>query len=287
VDVESSAHIGTGAGPGAVTVSPIQITRYNDTTSPIVSLQAAQGTVIPTATIMLLPHYESRPRTEYGLTITLTDVIVNQVTSDATTQNNIPLEKLSLSFGKIKWEYSVRQADGSAGPSIITTYDVAQRQVDGNSGFYPTFVNFAPGASRLHFEDETEFSSLALQLTNSATGQPGTGAGSGTLAISPLSLVVHVFEDTFGEFGSALRGTSVPLVTAHFIASGQESNHVERLVYQMTQAQVVSVAIDTTPSGMLQETLGFDFARIKWQAQSPNGGGEVVAEWPPVQTAHH
>jgi type VI protein secretion system component Hcp len=272
-----------------VTVSPIQITRYNDITSPIVSLQAAQGTVIPTATIMLLPHRLDPVRTEYGLAITLTDVIVSQVTSDATTQNNITLEKLSLSFGTIKWEFTTRDAAGQPGPTTITTYDVTERVVDGNFGYYSTFVNFAPNVSHLHFEDQTPFSSLAVQLTNSATGHAGTGAGAG--AISPLSLVVPVFADTFGEFGSALKGASVPLVTAHFLVSGA-GTPFDRLVYQMTTAQVVSVAIDTTSTGSLQETVGFDFTKIKWEAQAMNADGTMgpvtTAEWTPgSQTSHH
>jgi type VI secretion system Hcp family effector len=288
VDVASSIHVGTGAGPGAVTVSPIQITRYSDTSSPIVSLAAAQGTVIPTATIMLLPYNIGGPRLQHALSITLTDVIVSQVTSDATTQNNITLEKLSLSFGKIKWEYSPRTDDGTVAPSTITTYDVTEKQVDGNYGYYSTFVNFAPNVSHLHFEDQTPFSSLAVQLTNSATGHAGTGAGAG--AISPLSLVVPVFGDTFGEFGSALKGTSVPLVTAHFLVSGGGAPF-DRLRYQMTNAQVVSVAIDTTSTGSLQETVGFDFTKIKWTAQTmtaEGGMGPVIeAEWTPgSQTAH-
>jgi type VI secretion system Hcp family effector len=288
VDVASSIHAGTGAGPGVATVSPIQITRYSDTSSPNVSLAAAQGTVIPTATITLLPYNIGGPRPMYALSITLTDVIVSQVTSDATTQNNIPLEKLSLSFGTIKWEFTTRDAGGEPGPTMVTTYDVTQKAVDGNYGFYPTFVNFAPNVSHLHFENETPFSSLAVQLTNSATGHAGTGAGAG--AISPLSLVVPVFVDTFGEFGSALKGTSVPLVTAHFLVSGA-GTPFDRLVYQMTTAQVVSVAIDTTATGSLQETVGFDFTKIKWEAQTMNADGSMgpvtEAEWTPgSQTSH-
>jgi type VI secretion system Hcp family effector len=287
VDVASSIHAGTGAGPGVATVSPIQITRYSDTASPNVSLAAAQGTVIPTATIMLLPYDIGGPTLQHALSITLTDVIVSQVASDATTQNNIPLEKLSLSFGKIKWEYTPRTDDGTTAPSTITTYDVTSKGVEGNYGYYPTFVNFAPNVSHFHFENETPFSSLAVQLTNSATGHAGTGAGPGS--ISPLSLVVPVFGDTFGEFGSALKGTSVPLVTAHFLVSGA-GTPFDRLRYQMTNAQVVSVAIVTTSTGSLQETVGFDFIKIKWEAQTMNADGSMgpvtTAEWTPTQTAH-
>jgi type VI protein secretion system component Hcp len=237
---------------------------------------------------MLLPHNVGGPTPQYALSIKLTDVIVSQVTSDATTQNNIPLEKLGLSFGKIQWDYTTRNSSGEPGPMMTTIYDVAANEVLGNYGYYQTFVNFAPGASHLHSENDTQFSSLAVQLTNSATGRSGTGAGAG--AISPLSLVVPVFEDTFGEFGSALKGTSVPLVTAHFVVSGGGAPF-DRLRYQMTNAQVVSVAVDTTSTGSLQETVGFDFSKIKWTAQAMDAGGGMgpvtEAEWTPgSQTGH-
>jgi type VI secretion system secreted protein Hcp len=265
-----------------VTVSAIQITRYSDSSSPIVSLQAAQGTVIPTATIMLIPR-NGGDIIRYGLSITLTNVLVNQVGSDST-QNGVPLEKLSLSFGQIKWEYTIRQADNSSGPTITTTYDVTQGQVQGSSAFDPTFVYSSSYVSPAGSQDDTPFSSLALQLSNS-----GTGAGSGTATLSPLSLVVPVFQDTLGEFGSALNGTIVPLVTAHYVVTwgGAPS---DRLVYQLTNALVVSVAIDTTSTGSLQETLGFDFNKIKWKAweiaATGDRGAETEAEWPPTKTAH-
>jgi type VI secretion system Hcp family effector len=284
VDVASSIHVPAGSTAGAVTVSAIQITRYSDSSSPIVSLQAAQGTVIPTATIMLAPRNVGG-QTVYMLAITLTNVLVNQVGTDST-QNTVPLEKISLSFDQIKWEFTARDADNNAGPTTTTTYDVRQRLVQGSSAFFPTFVYSSSYDTPIGSEDNTPFSSLALQLSNSATG---TGAGSGTATVSPLSLVVPVFQDTLGEFGSALKGTSAPLVTAHYALTWGGAP-VDRLVYQLTNALVVSVAIDTTSTGSLQETLGFDFTKIKWTATSVTagqGGGQVVeAEWPPTKTDH-
>jgi len=267
-----------------VTVSPIQITRYSDTASPIISLQAAQGTVIPTATLMLLRH--TGDRTVYALKITLTDVLVTQV-STASPQGDVPVEKISLSFAQIKWEYTRMTGGQGAGALIVISYDVAQKQVLCSSAFSDEFAYSSSGVSPI--DGDTPFSSLALQLTNSATGG-GTGTGSGTAAISPATLVVPVFEDTFGEFCSALKGTIVSTVTAHYLTVGGDMQPFDRLRYQMTNAQVVSVAIDTTSTGSLQETLGFDFTKIKWTATSVTagqGGGQVVeAEWPPTKTDH-
>jgi len=122
-----------------VNVSAIQITRNSDNSSPLVSLAAAQGTAIPTATIMLLPPHAGGPSLQYALVITLTNVFVSQVGSDSS-QNNVPLEKLSLSFDQIKWDYTVWQDDNTPGPTITTTYDVTENQVGGNFGYYSTFV---------------------------------------------------------------------------------------------------------------------------------------------------
>jgi type VI protein secretion system component Hcp len=251
----------------------------------MVSLKAAQGTVIPAATIMLLPRNVDG-QTVYMLAITLTNVLVNQVGTDST-QNTVPLEKLSLSFEQIKWEFTPRDAQNNPGPTIITTYDVAQRLVEGSSAFFPTFLYSSTYETPIGYHDETPFSSLALQLSNSAPAQVGTG--SGTATVSPLSLVVPVFKDTFGEFASALNGTSVPSVIAHYLVTRGGGESFDRLVYQLTNALVVSVAIDTTSTGTLQETLGFDFAKIKWRAweilPTGNPGAESSAEWTPG--SHH
>jgi hypothetical protein len=52
---------------------------------------------------------------------------------------------------------------------------------------------------------------------------------------------------------------------------------VDRMRYEMAGTVfVTSVAIDTTPAGTLQETLGFDFSRITWTAQSLTGGPDVT-----------
>jgi hypothetical protein len=50
---------------------------------------------------------------------------------------------------------------------------------------------------------------------------------------------------------------------------------------------VTLVAIDTTPAGALQETLGFDFSRITWTAQSLTGGPDVTQTFNlATQTTH-
>jgi hypothetical protein len=131
----------------------------------------------------------------------LTNVLVSQVGTDSS-QNNVPLERLSLSFDQIKWDFTVWQDDNTPGQ---TTNNHLRRHGEPGGRLLRILPHVHLQQFKLSptpFQNETPFSSLAVQLTNSATSHVGTGAGSGA-AISPLSLVVPVFKDTFGEFGSA------------------------------------------------------------------------------------
>ncbi|MGB8297467.1 MAG: type VI secretion system tube protein Hcp, partial [Polyangia bacterium] len=269
IDVPSSIHSATGAGSGKVTASDIQISRTSDQQSPLVALLAAQATAVQTATIVLANG---------AFQIVLNDVFVNQV-GTASTQNSVPVETLSLSFGKVTWTYTAQNPDGSSGASVVATYD-GEGDSSSGGGFTPKFVFFGAGVDQSQFADQTPFSSLALQLTNSATSQAGTGAGSASSSATPVTLVTSVSGQTIGQFGTAVQGSILPSVLAHFTALAPAIGQtVDRLRYEMTNVQVTSVEITTTSAGALQESLGLDFTKIKWTAQSLTGGADVVATW--------
>jgi type VI protein secretion system component Hcp len=126
-----------------------------------------------------------------------------------------------------------------------------------------------------------------MQLTNSNTSHSGTGAGN--TVISPLTLVTNVHQQTVAQLGVAVSGTVTPKVTAHYVwptGSGQPFDHLR---YEVEQAQVTSLVIDTASTGTFQETLGFDFQKITWtgQVRAEDGslGPQYSGEWPPTQ--HH
>jgi len=273
----SSAHSGTGAGAGIATVSDIQISRDTDVHSPIISYVAATGQAIDTAEITLAGG---------ALTIQLNQVIINQVASDST-QDGVPLEKLNLSFRSITWTYT------SGGTTTTVTYDSAQGSSSSTGGYNQNFVFFGPGVNQSAFPGQTPFSKLTLQLTNSSSAQTGTGAGSGTTDISPLTLVTGVSAQTVGHLGPALKGLNLQNATARFTALAAPDQNggvatVDRMRYAMAGTVLVTtVAIDTTPAGTLQETLGFDFSRITWTAQSLTGGPDVTQTFNlATQTSH-
>ncbi|HJX64275.1 MAG TPA: hypothetical protein VJ860_10040, partial [Polyangia bacterium] len=211
-----------------------------------------------------------------ALAIQLNQVIIGQVASDST-QDGVPLEKLTLSFRSIAWTYT------SGGTSTTVTYDSADDSSSGGGGFNHNFVFFGPGVDPSAFANQTPFSKLSLQLTNSSSAHSGTGSGSGRTDISPLTLVTGVSAQTVGHLGPALRGENIQPAMAHFTAltapdptTGNVAT-VDRMRYLMAGTVLVtSVAIDTTPAGALQETLGFDFSRITWTAQSLTGGPDVT-----------
>ena len=96
VSNSATSHSGTGSGSGTATVSDIQISRDTAVHSPTIAFIAAYATAINTAQITLAGG---------ALTIQLNQVFINQVASDST-QDGVPLEKLSLSFESITWTYT-------------------------------------------------------------------------------------------------------------------------------------------------------------------------------------
>ena len=263
-----SAHGGPGSGSGTATVSDIQISRDSDINSPTIAFIAARGQMLNTAQITLAGG---------ALTIVLNHVYLNQVGSDST-QDGVPLEKLSLSFDSITWTYT------SGGSSTTVTYDRVQGSGSSGGPFNHNFVFFGPGVDPSNFAGQTPFSKLAIQLTNTSSAGSGGGSGAGTPDISPLTLVTGVSAQTVAHLGPAVRGQDIQTAMAHFtaLAAPDQGNNatVDRMRYQMAGLVfVTSVAINTTPAGTLQETLGFDFSRITWTAQSLTGGEDVTQTW--------
>jgi type VI secretion system Hcp family effector len=263
---------------GAAQVSPIEIRRHTDPMSPLLAVAAAKRQVIVSGNLVLL----GGARTDYRtFTISLTNVVINEITSD-TLSDGTPIEKLSLSFDKITWEYDFQDPVRGGFQSVIATYDVVNRTGTGGA-MEPRFVNLAPNASNHDYLDEVPFSSLALQLTNS---------GSGSTVISPLTLVTIVSQATVSQLGAAVTGAVMDKVTAHYVWSlgGLGGMTYDHLRYDLATAQVTSVAIDTASAGTLQETLGFNYQKITWTGQSVTEenqlGPEYTGEWPEPQTAH-
>ena len=263
VDVDATP-LSSGGGSGRPRLSDIQISRDSDISSPKLALFAATGHVIRDAQLVLAGG---------ALTIALSDVTVTQFSSDST-QDGVPIEKLSLSFASVVWTFN----GGST--STMASYDARLDRGTGGGALNPAFVFFGQGVDPGSFPDQTPFSKLAIQLTNPATpGGVGGGGGAGKVTISPITLATGVNEETVRQLGVSTQGRITPSVTAHFTALDVNGAIFDRLSYRVQRTVVTSVAIETNPQGALQETLGLQGTQIVWTAQSPTGGPEATAGW--------
>lgn len=61
---------------------------------------------------------------------------------------------------------------------------------------------------------------------------------------------------------------------------------VDRMRYDMEDVKVLSVAIDTSPTGTLQDNMGFALRKVTWTAQSLTGGEDVTESWDSRSPAH-
>ena len=248
------------SGPtGQAQLSAIQISRDTDVSSPNLALIAANQQATSTAQIVLAGG---------ALTIGLTNVILTQFSTDST-QDGAPIEQLTLIFTKETWSY---------GSSTVTYDPSSENGGSGGGPVGPKFVFFGQGVDPSSFSSETPFSKLVMSLTSPTGTGPGSGLAGNTV-FSPLTLVTGVSVQTLSELGAALRQTTTQAVTAHFTALDNNNAIVDRMRYDMQNVQVSTVAIDTAPNGTLQDTVGFQPAKITWTAQSLTGGPNVTTTW--------
>jgi type VI protein secretion system component Hcp len=250
-----------GTAAGRPQLSTIQISRDSDVASPTLALMAATGRLIDGAQIVLAGG---------ALTIELSDVTITGFGTDST-QNGVPIEKIGLAYRRLTWTFN------SGSSSTQASFDAVRGTGASGGPLRPNFVFFGQGVDPSAFADETPFSKLALQLTSS--GGVGGGGAVGRTAFSPLTLVTGVGEETIRHLGAATLGTTTPTVRAHITALDTNGATIDRLSYTVEGVNVTSVAIESTPTGALQETLGLEFPRISWTARSLTGGAEVTTGW--------
>lgn len=109
-----------GAG-GRPAVDPIVVEKRIDRATVPLLARAAQGLHIPTARISVWST-TAPPRQIFSYD--LTDV---QVASVRQLQRGASLtEEVALTFARVTWTFAVQNPDGSAGPSIVSCFDVAR-----------------------------------------------------------------------------------------------------------------------------------------------------------------
>lgn len=116
-----TAGYGGGSGGGRVNMEDFVSTKRFDKASPKLMLACCNGDHLQKAVVTV--RKAGKEQQEY-LKLTLSDVLVSSVTAGASSADDIPLETLSLAYGKIQIEYKEQKSDGTLGGSIVAHWDV-------------------------------------------------------------------------------------------------------------------------------------------------------------------
>jgi type VI secretion system secreted protein Hcp len=122
-DQSGTSGYGGGAGGGKVAMRDINMTKRFDKASPKLMLACCKGDHIRNAVITL--RKAGGEQQEY-MFIKLNDVIISSVSAGGSSEggDDIPLEELSVNFGKIEVEYKEQKEDGTLGGTVKAHWDV-------------------------------------------------------------------------------------------------------------------------------------------------------------------
>jgi type VI protein secretion system component Hcp len=250
LDVPLTVAGGGGSGAGKVTATPIVITRDVDRSTPVLDVDAAAGTVIPSAEIVLA---------DGALTIDLEDVFITEIDVDGF-QDDVPQEHLALTYARAHWSYS---AQGQAAVAVDFDFET---QAGGGGTLAKDFGFFGHGA-------RSAIDNFWIPITDFSSGfsvpfsAAGGGAGVGKPAFTPLALTTGVGKQTIEDLGQLLAGSHADSVAVHFRAVDDQGEVFDRLRYELTNVLVGSVVLETTGTGTtLSENLGLAFEKVNWVA---------------------
>jgi type VI secretion system secreted protein Hcp len=121
----SNATTVTGGGTGVAkpAFKDISLTKRVDKSSPLLMLNCAKGQHIPEAVLTLTRSGSDKPSN--FMVITLTDVLVSSIASSGAEGGDVPVESISLNYGKIKVDYYQQKPDGSVILAGTFAYDIA------------------------------------------------------------------------------------------------------------------------------------------------------------------
>jgi type VI secretion system secreted protein Hcp len=118
---ESNMHMGSGGGSGKATVKDLSFTHYVDRSSPNLMKFCLTGKHIPESKLVVRKAGGSP--LEY-LKITMTDVVITNVQPEGSSTEERVKEKVSMSFAKVKQEYTMQNQQGGSGGAVTAGYDM-------------------------------------------------------------------------------------------------------------------------------------------------------------------
>lgn len=111
-----TTHLGGGGGAGKVSVQDLSVTKYLDSSSPLLRQYIASGRRIPTATLTVRTVSDN-PRTVFK--IELKDILVSSVSAGGSGGSDPLTENVTLNFAEVRWIYTkLNGTDISAGWNI-------------------------------------------------------------------------------------------------------------------------------------------------------------------------
>ena len=112
-----------GGGAGKVQAEDFHFVKFVDKATPKLLLACANGEHIPKGT--LFARKAGKEQQEY-LKITLSDLLVSGYHTSGNGQ--LPVEEISINFGKIEVEYKEQKQDGSLAGVVKSGYDLKQNK---------------------------------------------------------------------------------------------------------------------------------------------------------------
>lgn len=117
-----SAHVGSGAGSGKVSVQDLCVSKYVDCSSPNLMLACCSGTHYKDA--LLTVRKAGGTPVEY-IKVKMETVLVSGITSGGSLAEDRLTENLILNFAKVSMDYTPQDAKGAAGTAIPFAWDIA------------------------------------------------------------------------------------------------------------------------------------------------------------------
>jgi type VI secretion system secreted protein Hcp len=130
---KGSSQTGMGQGSGKVYFKDFHVRKLIDKSSPKLMLACANGEHIKKA--VLIARKAGKEQQEY-LKITFEHVLVSSYTTGPSVVEEVqteykldamlPIDSISLNFGKVQMEYKPQKADGSLDAAVVTGWDLKQ-----------------------------------------------------------------------------------------------------------------------------------------------------------------
>ncbi|MBT0394094.1 Hcp family type VI secretion system effector [Morganella morganii] len=121
VSQPSNMHAGSGGGAGKVTVYDLYFKHYFDKASTNLLKYCLSGKHIPEA--ILTVRKSGGDPLEF-LKITLQEIVITSVDSVGEIYMPSPIEKVSLQFARVKFEYLPQNAEGGSMGVVAVGYDI-------------------------------------------------------------------------------------------------------------------------------------------------------------------